>query len=157
MLEGFPPVERTPDYVIMDVPYLGMCRQQYSARSDDIANMDEAGWISAMWRIAEVCAAAQIPRVTIIVAAFIDNDRRHVVLSPEIVREAWRAVGYRLERVCYASKRIQSSRRARIRVLNTRARRDRLPQGDMIEVLTFAMRERLPHSDMREVLTLASI
>jgi hypothetical protein len=31
---GFPPIERPPDYVVMDVPYLDMCRGQYSDRSD---------------------------------------------------------------------------------------------------------------------------
>jgi len=138
LLTGFPPIERAPDYVIMDVPYFGLCRQQYSNRADDIANMDEASWTRAMWRIAEVCADARVRRATVVVAAFVDNDRHHVVLSPEIVREAWRQVGYRLERVCYASKRIQASRRDRMPVLNHRAKRDRLPQGDMCEVLTFA-------------------
>jgi hypothetical protein len=137
MLEGFPPVERSPDYVIMDVPYFGMCREQYSTRRDDIANMDLAGWSAAMTQIAEVCADAGAKRCTIVVATFVDSDRREVVLGPEIVREAWRAVGYRLERVCYASKRIQASRRDRMAILNNRAKRDRLPQGDVCEVLTF--------------------
>ena len=87
-------MERAPDYVIMDVPYFGLCRDQYSARPDDIANMDEAGWTAAMGRIAEVCADAGVRRCTIMVAKFVDNDRRRRVLCPEIVRDAWRAVGY---------------------------------------------------------------
>jgi hypothetical protein len=90
-----------------------------------------------MGRIAEVCADAQVQRATIIVATFVDNDHRHVVLGPEIVRDAWRAVGYRLMRVCYASRRIQASRCARMAVLNHKAKRDRLPQCDVIEVLSF--------------------
>lgn len=126
----------------MDVPYFGMCRYQYSARPDDIANMDEAGWTRAMGRIAEVCAAAEAKRSTIMVAKFIDSDRRRRVLCPEIVRAAWRAVGYELEDVCYASKRIQASRRDRIADLNNRARQDRLPLGDVTEVLTFTRAER---------------
>ena len=48
ILDGFPPVERAPDYVIIDPPYLGACREQYSRRPDDLANMDEAAWTEAM-------------------------------------------------------------------------------------------------------------
>jgi hypothetical protein len=32
ILDGFPPVEREPDYVVADVPYFGIVRGQYSDR-----------------------------------------------------------------------------------------------------------------------------
>jgi hypothetical protein len=59
------------------------------------------------------------------------------VPCPEIVREAWRGAGYRLHRVCYASKRIQMTRTDRMPVLNNQAKASRTPLSDMAEVLTF--------------------
>jgi ParB family chromosome partitioning protein len=134
---GFPAVGRAPDYVVLDVPYLGLCRRQYSKRADDIANMDEAGWIAAMHAIARSCAAAGARRCTVIVPTWVDTDKAYVVPCPEIVREAWRGVGYRLHRVCYASKRIQAARTDRMPVLNNKAKATRTPLSDISEVLTF--------------------
>lgn len=142
MLNGFPPLDRAPDYVVMDVPYLGECVGQYSDQPDDIANMGETGWSDAMRCIARSCAEATARRCTVIVPTWVDTDKTRVVLCPEIVRDAWRAVGYRLHRVCYASKRIQAARTDRIAVLNNRAKATCTPLSDMIEVLTFD-RERL--------------
>lgn len=137
ILRGFPPIERAPDYVLMDVPYLGACRGQYSDRADDIANMHEAGWTDAMHAIARACADAGAQRCTIVVPTWVDTDKAHVVHCPEIVREAWRGVGYRLFRVCYASKRIQAARTDRIAVLNNTAKATRTPLSDISEVMTF--------------------
>jgi hypothetical protein len=116
---------------------LGLCRGQYSKRPDDIANMDEAAWTAAMHRIAQVCADAEAKRATLIVPTWVDTDKAHVVLCPEIVREAWRGAGYRLLRVAYASKRIQAARTDRMPVLNNRAKETRVPLNDIAEVLTF--------------------
>jgi hypothetical protein len=99
--------------------------------------MDLEGWKDAMARIAAGCTKAGAKRMTIVVAAFVDSDKRTVVQAPEIVRSAFASSSYRLIRVCYASKRIQASRRDRIAFLNHAAKRDRLPQGDICEVLTF--------------------
>lgn len=137
---GFPPMERAPDYVIMDPPYLGACRGQYSRRADDLANMDGAAWTDAMRAIARSCADAGAKRCTVVVPTWVDSDKVHVVPCPEIVREAWRGVGYGLHRVCYASKRIQSSRRDRMPVLNHMAKASRTPLSDISEVLTFQRR-----------------
>jgi ParB family chromosome partitioning protein len=137
MLKGFPPVERSPDYVVIDPPYLGACRGQYSRRDEDLANMDEAAWTEAMHAIARHCAEAGAKRVTIVVPTWVDSDKAHVVLCPEVVRAAWREAGYRLRRVCYASKRIQAARTARMPVLNNRAKATRTPLSDTSEVLTF--------------------
>jgi hypothetical protein len=138
LLTGFPQVERAhPDYVIIDPPYLGLCRGQYSKRPDDIANMDDAAWTAAMHRIAQVCADAEAKRATLIVPTWVDSDKARVVLCCEIVREAWRAAGYRLLRVCYASKHIQMTRTDRMSWFNNRAKETRVPLSDMAEVLTF--------------------
>jgi len=137
MCLGFPLVERVPDYVIMDPPYLGACRAQYSRRADDIANMNEAGWTEAMHRIARSCAEARARRCTIVVPTWVDTDKAQVVHCPEIVRAVWRGMGYELHRVCYASKRIQATRTDRMPWLNNTAKATRTPLSDVSEVLTF--------------------
>jgi hypothetical protein len=134
---GFPPVERSPNYVILDPPYLNSCRGQYSDRGDDLANMDEAAWTEAMWTIARHCAQVEAKRCTIIVPTWVHTDTGVVVLCPEIVKDAWRATGYQLRRVCYASKRIQAARNERMQVLNHRAKLTKTPLSDISEVLTF--------------------
>jgi ParB family chromosome partitioning protein len=134
---GFPPMERAPDYVIIDPPYLGACRGQYSKRADDLANMDETNWTDAMHAIARSCAQAEAKRCTIIVPTWVDTYKGCVVPCPEIVRAAWRDVAYRLHRVCYASKRIQAARRDAMPVLNNTAKVKRMPLSDISEVLTF--------------------
>jgi ParB family chromosome partitioning protein len=131
---GFPKLERAPDFVVMDVPYLGICRRQYSNRDDDLANMDEPEWIDAMHRIARSCAEAAAKRCTIITPTWVDFRRWQPVLCPEIVRDAWRGVGYRLIRVCYSSRKIQQRPMAR---WNNLARENRVPIADTAEVLTF--------------------
>jgi ParB family chromosome partitioning protein len=113
------------------------CRGQYSERADDIANLDAAGWISAMQAIARSCAEAEAKRCTIIVPTWVDTDAALMVPCPEIVRAAWYAAAYRLHRVCYASKRIQAARTDRMPVLNNRAKATRMPLSDISEVLTF--------------------
>ena len=135
ILEGFPPTDRAPDYVIADPPYFGLCRGQYSDRPDDIANMDEAGWTEAMRLFARSCAALAAKRCTIIVPAFVDHAARHEVHCPEIVRAVWRDAGYRLLRTCYASKHTQQH--PGMARWNSIARQSRRPVPDMAEVLTF--------------------
>ena len=75
-----------------------------------------------------------------IVPTWVDTGKApRVVLCPEIVREAFRAVGYRLLRVCYASKRIQATRTDRQPTLNNIAKATRIPLSDISEVLTFEL------------------
>ena len=141
LTQGFPPVERAPDYVVMDVPYLGCCKGQYSAQADDIANMDEPAWTRAMEFVARSCGASGAKLVTVIAPNWVNHDTGAVTLCCELIRDAWKDAGYALHRVCYASKGIQAARTHRIAVLNNRAKRMRLPlrSGDiaLAEVLTF--------------------
>ncbi len=138
MTRGFPPVSRRPDYVVMDIPYFGMCGGQYSSKAEDIANLtDIEEWTEAMRRVARGCAEAEARRCTVLVSNWVDSAKGEQVLCAEIIRDLWRAVGYRLERVAYASKRIQSARRDRMALLNTLARENRMMLSDMTEVLTF--------------------
>ena len=144
MTKGFPPVECAPDYVVMDVPYFGCVRGQYSDRPDDIANMDVAGWTAAMAAVAASCASVEAKLCTVIVANYVDKETCDVVLCAEIVRDVWKAAGYKLFRVAYASKHIQigrsdakGTRADRMPVLNNRAKRTRTPLNDIAEVLTF--------------------
>jgi hypothetical protein len=135
ILDGFPPVELAPDYVIADVPYFGIARGQYSQRDDDLANMDETGWTEAMRHFGRSCARVEAKRCTIIVSAFVDHSAGREVLCGEIVREAWRDAGYRVRRPCYADRRIQQH--PRMARWNNVARETLLPMSSMSEVLTF--------------------
>jgi hypothetical protein len=137
LLSGFPDVGGAPDYVIMDVPYFGLCYRQYSRRTDDIANMDLDGWTAAMQRLARVCAEAGAKRCTVFIAALVDPERRVMVQAPHIVRMAWLSAGYALARVCYAPRGIHATKTARAAMLNSEARKHRVPLNDMLEVLTF--------------------
>lgn len=137
LTQGFPAVERAPDYVVMDVPYLGCCVGQYSAKPQDIANMDEAAWTAAIAAVAASCASVKAKRCTIVVPAWVDHVKGRRVLCAEIMREAWEAAGYKLCDKAYASKRIQATRTDRIMFLNHQAKRDRQMLSDIAEVLTF--------------------
>ena len=110
ILHGFPAVERAPDYVVMDVPYFGCVRDQYSDSPDDIANMDLAGWTSA-WRRRTGLRIGRGELCTVIVANYASTETGDVVLCAEIVRDVWKAAGYELHRVAYASKHIQVGRK----------------------------------------------
>jgi hypothetical protein len=138
LTRGFPPVGRRPNYVIMDVPYFGACRNAYSSKPNDIANMDLHGWTAAMEAIARSCASVQAKLCTIVCPDWVNSDTGEMVLCTEILRDIWRGLGYRLTRKAYASKRIQAARTDRIAVLNNRAKRTRTMLSDMSEVLTFA-------------------
>jgi ParB family chromosome partitioning protein len=137
---SFPEVGRAPDYVILDPPYLGLCRGQYGCKAEDLANMDEVAWTEAMACIAGNCAKVGAKRCTVIVpAAWVDVMaapwRR--VLCGEIVREAWRSAGYRLCCPCYASRHIQQHAKQTMMRWNAMAKERRVPLSDIAEVLTF--------------------
>jgi hypothetical protein len=138
MTRGFPPVERAPDYVVMDVPYFGCCVNQYSDKPDDIANMVEVtAWTHAQALVAQGCGSVGAKLCTVIVPNYINSDTGEVVLCAEIIRDVWKAAGYGVHRVAYASKGIQAARTHRIQVLNHHAKRMRAPLSDIAEVLTF--------------------
>jgi len=85
--------------------------------------------------IAQGCGAVGAKRCTIIVPASVDHADWSEVHCPEIVREAWKSVGYRLRRTCYDSKHTQQN--PRMARWNSLAREHRAPIADIAEVLTF--------------------
>jgi hypothetical protein len=99
--------------------------------------MDEAAWTSAMAATAASCASVEAKLCTVIVPKYVNSETGERVLCPEIVRDAWKATGYRMHDVAYATKGIQAARDGRIAALNNRAKRMRVPLSDMLEVLTF--------------------
>ena len=137
LLVGFPPVERPPDYVVIDPPYFAIVKHQYSRKPADIANMDLARWTRAMQQIARSCASARAKRCTVVVPNYWAADGT-VVLCTEIVRAAWAAVGYPLVGNAYATRHIQQQQSGRMGNLNNSARRNRQMLSDISEVLTFA-------------------
>jgi hypothetical protein len=44
---------------VLDVPYFGMAKQQYSNKKRDLSNMDERGWTTAIKAVARSCSRAQ--------------------------------------------------------------------------------------------------
>jgi hypothetical protein len=136
LLAGFPPVERAPDYVVIDPPYLAIVKRQYSRKPNDIANMDLPAWTRAMQRIALSCATAGAKLCTVVVPNYWAASGE-VVLCTEIVRAAWAAAGYRLVSKAYATRRVQQGRADRMSIANNRARRNRQMLSDISEVLTF--------------------
>jgi ParB family chromosome partitioning protein len=136
MADGFPPVPRRPDYVIIDPPYFGMVRGQYSNLDDDLANMDEITWTDAMFRIAKSCASVAAECCTVIAPASVDHTTWQTWHCPQIIREAWGAAGYYLERTCYASKHTQQHGPGMAR-WNNLAREQGMPIADIAEVQTF--------------------
>jgi hypothetical protein len=85
------------------------------------------------------CAQAAAKRCTIIVTTFVNHAAGREVLCGEIVREAWRDVGYWLRRICYADRHIQQH--PRMPRWNNIARETPLPMSSMSEVLTFDLQE----------------
>ena len=137
LLEDFP--TDTADYIIMDPPYCGLVNGQYSALSNDLANMDAPRWINAMECVANRFRGVQHQggRCTVIVPnnRTITTGKR--VLFPEIVRRLFCRSGYELYDVVYASRRTQQTQGRRMGVLNNHARRSQVPLADVAEVLTF--------------------
>ena len=137
LLESAPPVRA--DYIIMDPPYCGLVKGQYSDSPNDLANMEPDGWIEAMATIAKRFSDAQPEdgRCTVIVPnsrAITSGER---ILFPEIVRRIFHRVGYRLYDVTYASRRTQRKQGREMGILNNRAKREKVPMADIAEVLTF--------------------
>jgi hypothetical protein len=139
LLHGFPPVERAPDYVILDLPYLGVSRGRYSRKAEDMANMGEAQWKEAVHAIAWICAKAGARRCTIIAPAWVDKSKTpwRRVNCPRIINDAWEAAGYHWHCTCYASRHIQQHDGQLMKRLNAKAKECRVPLSDIAEVLTF--------------------
>ncbi len=137
LLDGFP-VPRA-DYIIMDIPYFGIARGQYSDDSSDIANMDWEAWRNAMAQIALHCATAQEDggRCTVITPNFRDLSTSRIIPVPMLLVRIWHEAGYELFDVAYASRRIQQAQTIRMAMSNLKAKQARVMLTDISEVLTF--------------------
>lgn len=127
------------DYIIIDPPYSGLVKGQYSELPNDLANMDPEDWTNAMGTIAERLWDAQPEhgRCTIIVPNNRDIPTGERTLFPEIVRRLFQEAGYRLYDVAYASRRTQQKQSRSMAILNNRARQKKVPMAGISEVLTF--------------------
>ncbi len=137
LLSSFPVTKA--DYIIVDPPYCGLCKGQYSEMAVDLANMEPSEWRKAMQTIARRFRAAQGKggRCTIIVPNNREINTGHRLLFPEIVRQIWYQNDYQLYDIAYASRRPQQKQGYRMAVLNNRAKRNRVPLTDISEILTF--------------------
>ncbi|WP_341738447.1 hypothetical protein [Microcoleus sp. CAWBG640] len=80
----------------MDIPYYGMVAQQYSNKSEDLANMSLEDWQIAMARIAKNCATAQKTGTlcTVISPNYRDVANGLIVMVTDIIRSLWESAGY---------------------------------------------------------------
>jgi hypothetical protein len=136
---GLPVYGSDYDYIIMDVPYFGMVGGQYSNKSSDLANMKIHQWSKAISAIARSCRDAQVGGglSTVISPNFRQIKTREVILTTVIVREAFRAAGYVLRDLAYASRRVQQDQSPGMGRTNNMAKRNRTMMTDISEILTF--------------------
>ena len=132
------PVEH-PDYIVMDIPYYGMVTQQYSNKSEDLANMSLEDWQIAIARIAKNCATAQKTRTlcTVISPNYRDVANGLIVMVTDIIRSLWESAGYILHDKAYSSRRIQQNQSPHMARMNNKAKANRIMLTDITEILTF--------------------
>lgn len=132
------PLERA-NYIVMDIPYFGMVKGQYSRKRDDLANMDRPGWTAAIAMIAQSCARVQLidDHCTVIAPNYRDIKQGTIFLATTIVRSAFIEAGYRLHDLAYASRRIQQTQNAGMGKLNNAAKREKIMLTDISEIMTF--------------------
>jgi ParB family chromosome partitioning protein len=137
LLESFPVGET--DYIFIDLPYLGMSRDAFSDKPEDMANMDETQYLRAIQQIAMHCASAQATGklCTVVSPNYADYQRTRMINMSEYIRESWHAAGYRLYMETYASRRIQQAQNATMARMNNVAKERRLPLTDIVLVMTF--------------------
>lgn len=142
LLDGFPTARA--DYIIMDIPYFGISRGQYSDHQADIANMEWEAWRAAMSSIARYCAEVQEDggRCTVITPNFRDLSMGRIVPIPYLLIKAWEKVGYQLYDVAYASRRIQQTQAVGMAISNLKAKESRIMLTDISEVLTFVRKQK---------------
>lgn len=126
-----------PQYIFMDVPYLGMVENAYSDSEHDLANMDAEGFLLGLKQIADSCAAAQDQGslCTVMAPATVDWKRCRRVLVQQHVRWIFQAAGYRVFDVAYATRRIQQN--PSIAADNNRAKKGSVMLSDIAEIQTF--------------------
>lgn len=132
------PVEH-PDYIVMDIPYYGMVAQQYSNKSEDLANMSLEDWQIAIARIAKNCATAQKTGTlcTVISPNYRDVANGLIVMVTDIIRSLWESAGYILHDKAYSSRRIQQNQTPQMARMNNHAKANRIMLTDITEILTF--------------------
>lgn len=132
------PVEH-PDYIVMDIPYYGMVAQQYSNKSEDLANMSLEDWQIAIARIAKNCATAQKTGTlcTVISPNYRDVANGLIVMVTDIIRSLWESAGYILHDKAYSSRRIQQNQSPQMARMNNKAKANRIMLTDITEILTF--------------------
>lgn len=132
------PVEH-PDYIVMDIPYYGMVAQQYSNKSEDLANMALEDWQVAMGTIAKNCAAAQQTGTlcTIISPNYRDVTKRQIFMATDTIRSLWELAGYLLHDKAYSSRRIQQNQTPQMARMNNQAKTNQIMLTDITEILTF--------------------
>lgn len=141
LLSSFP-VNR-PDYIVIDLPYLGMSKYAYSRKREDLANMEEQAYMASVNRIAQVCADAQTKGklCTVVSPNYTDHKQLRVINMAERIRESWRSSGYRLYMETYASRRIQQRQDPTMAKINNVAKERRLPLTDIVLIMTFERSE----------------
>jgi hypothetical protein len=137
LLTGFPMDE--VDYIIIDPPYYGMARGQYSDKPNDLANMSLDEWTAAMSAIAKHCAVVQQlgALCTVISPNFRDIKACQIVMVTDIIRQAWESAGYALYDKAYAPRRSQQKQGTRMAAVNNKAKANRILLTEIAEVMTF--------------------
>lgn len=127
------------NYIIMDVPYFGMVKGQYSKKTNDLANMNLEHWTAAMAACAQSCASSQrkSDRCTVIAPNYRDLKTQTVVLATAIIRAVFAEAGYNLSDLAYASRRIQQTQNAGMAKLNNMAKKTGIMLTDISEIMTF--------------------
>jgi hypothetical protein len=127
------------DYIFIDIPYFGMVKDQYSSRSDDLANMDINTWKTSILAIAQACSDAQ--EATKLCTIFSPNYRdiitREIIITTRIIQSAFEMYGYMIHDIAYSSRRIQQAQTPDMARTNNTAREHHIMLTDMAEVLTF--------------------
>ncbi|MCC5638708.1 hypothetical protein LC593_23315 [Nostoc sp. CHAB 5844] len=137
LTKSFPVIN--PDYIIIDIPYYGMVAQQYSNKSEDLANMALENWQIAMTTIAKNCAAVQQTGTlcTVISPNYRDVAKKQVFMVTDIIRSLWELAGYFLYDKAYSSRRIQQNQTPQMARMNNQAKANHIMLTDITEVLTF--------------------
>jgi hypothetical protein len=132
------PIKRA-NYIVLDLPYFGMAKQQYSDKKKDLSNMDEADWTTAIKAIARSCSRAQKSSdlCTVISPNYRSLKDGHIFLATAVIRAAFCAKGYQLYDLAYASRRVQQAQHVGMALLNNAAKRGRLMLTDIAEIMTF--------------------
>lgn len=137
LVESFP--INNPDYITMDVPYYGMVDKQYSNKFEDLANMTLDEWVRAMAAIAHNCAEAQDARklCTVISPNYRSVSNGQIILTTELIRQAWEGASYSMFDKAYATRRIQQAQTPSMARMKNMAKERRVMLTDIAEIITF--------------------